>query len=369
MAGNESLGAAKSAKFDEFYTRYNDIEAEINAYVEYDPDVFRGKTILLPCDDPEWSNFTRYFSANFQRFGLKKLISTSYAPAAAKRAPSELEKSSPLFDPIGRTTKGKLFTKSQADFDAETPDIELTAYLEQDGDFRSEEVKQLRDEADIIVTNPPFSLFHNFMDWIAEGGKHFIVIGNMNAIKYREVFPLLKQGKIWLGTTYPKEFIQPDGVSKKFGNVCWFSNIDHGDRHRPLILDTMAHNLKFNKKLRNRLSQLGAEEYPCYGNYDAIEVPYVECIPSDYDGVMGVPISFLSKHNPEQFDLLGMSGLIEWATSDDCDFFSPPQDDVAKQCRAANRTWRAQKLYLNDENGYPTVPVYDRLFIKKRSQL
>lgn len=208
MAGNSSLGAAKDAKNDEFYTQYSDIEAEMNAYVEFNPDVFRGKTILLPCDDPEWSNFTKYFAANFERFGLKKLISTSYAKSAGNKQLTLFEMDSPLYDADKHDTHGKLFTLTRdrdGSGQVDTDDIEFSGYLEGDGDFRSAEVKALRDEADIIITNPPFSLFHEFISWILDGNKQFAIIGNMNALKYREVFPRLLSGDIWLGTTGPKE--------------------------------------------------------------------------------------------------------------------------------------------------------------------
>ena len=304
MADNTSLGAAKSAKNDEFFTQYSDIEAEMNAYVEYDPDVFRNKTILLPCDDPEWSNFTKYFASNFERFRLKKLISTSYAKGAGNQQLTLFEQESPLYDAKKHETHGKLFTLT-SDTDGsgmiDTDDIEFSGYLEGDGDFRSEEVCKLRDEADIIITNPPFSMFREFLAWIIEGGKRFAIIGNQNAITYKEVFPLLKDNKMWLGYSihsgdrkfnvpvdYPLEAatcgIDPDG--RKFirvKGVRWFTNIDHGGRHEPLQLDTMAHNLKFNKKLRKKFTEdYGALEYPHYDNYDAIEVPFTECIPSDY---------------------------------------------------------------------------------------
>lgn len=205
MAGNSSLGAAKDAKNDEFYTQYSDIEAEMNAYVEFNPDVFRGKTILLPCDDPEWSNFTKYFAANFERFGLKKLISTSYAKSAGSRQLTLFEQESPLFDADKHDTHGKLFTLTR-DKDGsghvDTDDIEFSGYLEGDGDFRSVEVKALRDEADIIITNPPFSLFREFLTWILEAGKQFVIIGSKNAITYKEVFPLLKETKSGLGQDF-----------------------------------------------------------------------------------------------------------------------------------------------------------------------
>ena len=328
MAGNTNLRAAKKAKNDEFYTQYSDIEAEMNAYVEFNPDVFRGKTILLPCDDPEWSNFTKYFAANFERFGLKKLISTSYAKSAGNKQLTLFEQESPLYDAGKHDTHGKLFTLTH-DKDGsgrvDTDDIEFSGYLEGDGDFRSEEVKRLRDEADVIITNPPFSLFREFLAWIMVAGKQFVILGNMNAITYKEVFPLLKDDKIWLGYSIhsgDRKFNVPDdypleaagcGVDndgKKFirvKGVRWFTNIDHGLRHQPLLLDTMAHNLKFNKKLKKKLENNYSKlEYPHYDNYDAIEVPYTECIPSDYDGMMGVPITFMDKYDPEQFEIIGV---------------------------------------------------------------
>ncbi len=326
MAGNSALGAAKNAKNDEFYTQYSDIEAEMNAYYEYNPDVFRDKVILLPCDDPEWSNFTRYFAANFTRFGLKKLISTSYLRSAGSRHQTLFELSSSLFDEKKHRTRGKLFTLSR-DTDGsghiDTDDIEFSGYLKGDGDFRSEEVTKLRDEADIIITNPPFSLFRDFLAWILEGGKDFIIMGNKNAITYKEVFPLLKDNKMWVGYTslnggrwmiLPKDIIITSGKARDDGNgnkilnvagVCWFANLDHGKRHEPLFLDTMEHNLKFHKKLRETFEdKYGAVAYPHYDNFDAIEVPIVECIPSDYDGVMGVPVTFMDKYNPDQFEIL-----------------------------------------------------------------
>lgn len=329
MASNSNLGAAKAAKSDEFYTQYSDIEAEMNAYVEYDPDVFRGKTILLPCDDPEWSNFTKYFASNFTRFGLKKLISTSYAKGSSNKQMTLFESSSPLFDAEKHNTHGKLFTLTH-DTDGsgriDTDDIEFSGYLDGDGDFRSEEVCKLRDEADIIVTNPPFSLFREFLAWIIEARKKFVIIGNQNAITYKEVFPLLMNNKIWLGYSIhsgDRKFNVPDdyplnaancGIDedgKKFirvKGIRWFTNIDHNLRHQPLLLDTMSNNLKFNKKLKKKLNgSFDITEYPHYDNYDAIEVPFTECIPSDYDGIMGVPITFMDKYNPSQFVILGIT--------------------------------------------------------------
>lgn len=282
---NTTLTAAKKAKNDEFYTQYKDIDKEVSIYFDYNNDVFRDKTILLPCDDPEWSNFTKYFVDNVERFGIKKLISTSYSPNG----------------------KGKIAING-----------EQWHYLNGNGDFRSAEIKRLRDEADFIITNPPFSLFREFLAWIVEANKLFAVIGNMNAITYKEVFPLIKNNKMWLGSTISsggREFEVPDSYplfasnwridenGKKFlrvKGVRWFTNIEHGRRHQPLQLMTMADNLKYSKHKEIK----GASGYQNYVNYDAIEVPFTDAIPSDYDGVMGVPISFLDKYCPEQFEIV-----------------------------------------------------------------
>lgn len=326
MAGNNDLSTARGSSNDEFYTQYSDIEAEMNAYVEYDPDVFRGKTVLLPCDDPEWSNFTKYFAANFERFGLKKLISTSYAQSAGNKQLTLFEMESPLFDSTKHETRGKLFTLTRdknGSGNVDTDDIKFSGYLEGDGDFRSDEVKALRDEADIVVTNPPFSLFREFINWLFEADKKFVIIGNLNAITYKEFFPFLRDNKVWIGSSIhsgDRAFYVPDdyplnasgcGVDAegrrfiRVKGVRWYTNLDFGQRHEMLLLDTMAHNLKFNKRLRKKLeTTYGALEYPRFDNYDVIEVPFTECIPSDYDGVMAVPITFLDKYNPEQFEIL-----------------------------------------------------------------
>lgn len=321
MARNTKLNTAKTAKKDEFYTQYSDIETEMNAYVEYNPDVFRDKTVLCPCDDSELSNFTKYFAANFERFGLKKLISTSYAKSAGDKQPTLFESESPLYDADKHDMHGKLFilTRDMNGFGRIDIDgIEFSGYLEGDGDFRSAEVTAFRDEADIIITNPPFSLFREFLAWILKAGKQFVIVGHQSAIGYKEVFPLLKDGKIWLGngfkrnvgffaSSYEDTASSPghrDGFIRVPG-VTWFTNLALYKRRQPLQLDTVAHNLKFNKKLRRKLEKnYGTIGYPSYDNYDAIEVPFVEAIPSDYDGVMGVPITFMDKYNPDQFEII-----------------------------------------------------------------
>lgn len=319
---NSNLADAQRAKNDEFYTQYPDIEKEISAYLEFNPDVFRGKTLLLPCDDPEWSNFTKYFAQNFQRLGLKKLISTSYAVDSKTYKdgyqPSLFEINDPQFDKVKTIQNGKIFTLSHdktGDRTINVDDLEWH-YLKGDGDFRSPEIKKLRDEADVIITNPPFSLFREFLAWIFEVKKQFVIISNMNAISYKEVFPLIKNDKMWLGngfhagnayfsTPFAKEYAEGVYNSEtglvKFRNVCWFTNLDHGKRHQPLPLMTMAENLKYSKHKEIK----GKKSYDHYDNYDAIEVPFTDAIPSDYDGVMGVPVSFLDKYSPEQFEIVG----------------------------------------------------------------
>lgn len=321
---NENLSNAKNKKNDEFYTQYEDIQREINAYLEYDPDVFRGKTVLLPCDDPEWSNFTRFFAQNFENFGLKKLISTSYAadskPAEIPYQLTFFESEAPQYDEKKTRSHGKIFTLTRDKNKTGTIDLDDLewSYLDGDGDFRSAEVTALRDEADIIVTNPPFSLFREFLSWIIEADKQFTIIGSQNAITYKDVFPLIKDNKVWLGNGFSggNAFFRPfnnptnyaNGVFDsttglvKFRNCCWFTNIEHGRRHQPLSLMTMTDNVKFSK--HKEIRNIG---YNKYDNYDAIEVPFTDAIPSDYDGVMGVPITFLDKYCPEQFEILGIT--------------------------------------------------------------
>ena len=329
---NSNLGAAKATKNDEFYTQWADIEREMNAYLDYDPDVFRDKTILLPCDDPEWSNFAKFFALHFHDYGLKKLIATSYAPDSNPDLPSYqptlFETEAPQFDATKTHSNGKLFVLDRdinGDGIINIDDLQWE-YLDGEGDFRSKEVTALRDEADIIITNPPFSLFREFVGWLRTGKKQFAIIGNGNAVTYKEVFPLIKanQLQLWKGAT-GMVFGVPKGATIKesdaakaqrlgyppdenydytcLGNSCWFTNIEHGRRHEPMQLMTAADNLRYNKKFINTLD--GAADYRRYDNFDAIEVPYSDAIPSDYDGVMGVPISFLL--NPDQFDVVGYS--------------------------------------------------------------
>ena len=372
---NTNLANAKTAKNDEFYTQYNDIQKEINAYLEYAPDVFRGKTVLLPCDDPEWSNFTKFFAQNFEAFGLKKLISTSYAVESKKIKewqPTLFETENPYYDADKSRTNGKIFVLDEdinGDGRFNIKDLQWS-YLKGDGDFRSEEVKALRDEADIIVTNPPFSLFREFMAWLIEAGKKFIVIGNKNAITYKEIFPLIKDNLIWYGpsiTGGDREFMVPktyithssslrtDEQGNKFirvPGVHWFTNLDHGRRHEPLPLMTMEDNIMY-----SRHKEVKGKQYVHYENYDAIDVPYTDAIPLDYEGLMSVPISFLDRYCPEQFEIIGQT---QGDSGKELGLKPYP-----RELKNLNPSLRDGQLYYIDEDGIPQKP-YARILIRKK---
>jgi len=437
---NKNLSNAKNAKNDEFYTQLNDIQAEVNAYIDYDPDVFRGKTVLLPCDDPEWSNFTRFFAQNFERFGLKKLISTSYAAAsktisAAKNAkgtkgkkdvswyqPSLFEQESPQYDEKKTAVKGKIFvldhdTNANGKIDFE--DLEWE-YLEGDGDFRSEEVCKLRDEADMIVTNPPFSLFREFLAWIvggekgnaltqrrrdaecagggkdclaasaaakaladkknAKGAKKFLIIGNKNVLNTKDIFPLVVSNLLWSGRTEWTggmwfETKYDDDVERIENGVCmknvasiWLTNMEHGRRHQPLRLMTMADNIKF-----SRHKEIRGVGYKKYDNYDAIEVPFTDAIPSDYDGVMGVPVTFLDKHCPEQFEIVGITKT--WFGAATKTYPEQVQVDAKGKRKTVTKLNDGAVLKIDDPpigttyyevNGEKYIQTYPRILIRAR---
>ena len=405
MSRRDDLEVAKSAKSDEFYTSYEDIQAEMNAYLEYNPDVFKNKTILLPCDDPEWSNFTRFFAQNFEHLGLKKLISTSFAADSKKNMYkfveeyhqftlfdiTDFEADSEVFDISKTHSHGKIFILEKDNNNSGKIDINDLEwnYLEGDGDFRSEEVKKLRDEADIIITNPPFSLFRQFLLWINESNKAFCIIGNVNAIGYKECFPLLKANKMWLGSSIhsgDREFRVPDNyplaaagsrIDEK-GNkyirvkgVRWFTNLEHGRRHQPLSLMTKADNLKYSK--HQVISDLG---YRTYDNYNAIDIPFTDAIPSDFEGVMGVPITFMDKYCPEQFEIVGLGHLKQNFTPTK-KYINPKKhmrngkivsgesvnSDV---CIRVNQPKENTTFYTADNvDGYLEVP-YTRVLIKRK---
>ena len=361
---NANLGAARLAKNDEFYTRFADIEKEMNAYLEFDENVFRDKIVLLPCDDPEWSNFTKYFAQNFKKLGLKKLISTSYArnrkPENVDPQLSLFEQESPQFDNHKSVQNGRIFILDRdSNGDGKTDVEDLTwDYLEGDGDFRSTELSALRDQVDFVITNPPFSLFRKFLAWVVEGNKRFVLIGNMNAITYKEAFELIRSDRLWLGATnfntgmyfrVPPGFVyaptykfeqEMDGVQvNRVPGVCWFTSVDHGRRHQPLSLMTQADNKKFSK--HKEIKDVG---YQKYDNYDAIEVSFTDAIPSDYPGVMGVPITFLDKYSPEQFEIIGAS-----------------DNGAVPEAMKLPHHKKHNEPFIND------VKLYKRIFIKHRS--
>jgi len=375
MSNNSNLGAAKAAKNDEFYTQYADIQKEVNAYLEYNPDTFRDKTVLLPCDDPEWSNFTRFFAQNFERLGLRRLISTSYAVESKKYKnyqPTLFETENPLFDMDKTRIKGKIFeltrdTNGNGRIDID--DLEWH-YLEGDGDFRSREVCKLRDEADIIVTNPPFSLFREFVAWLVSAQKYFLIIGSQGSVGYKEIFPLIKDNRIWLGNGFEagNAYFKFNGDTSgfangvynqetglvKFRNCCWITNMEHGRRHEPMKLMSMKDNLRF-----GRHKDLIENGYLKYENYDAIDVPYTDSIPIDYEGVMGVPVTFLDKYCPEQFEIIGFgSGYLGQSIG----IKGIPKEH--KQLMKGHSA--AGDLYMM-VSGQPKVP-YARILIRKKQQ-
>jgi len=334
---NKNLTSAKRAKNDEFYTQFGDIQKEIEAYLEYNPDVFRDKVVYCNCDDPYESNFFRYFVLNFNKIGLKQLITTSYKPSPVANTQLELfgdDKSLAKSKGRPKVTANNFIINEAHDIDGDgefnLKDVALQlkankhnewAPLDGDGDFRSDESINLLKQSDIVVTNPPFSLFREYVKQLFDYKKKFVIIGNINAITYKEIFPLIKNNKLWLGPSISsgdREFVVPHYIFKEIGNwrtdengvhyarvmgVRWFTNLDHGRRHQPLPLMTMVENLKYSKHKEIK----GKKAYDKYDNYDAIEVPFTNAIPSDYDGVMGVPISFLDKYNPGQFKIIGAS--------------------------------------------------------------
>jgi hypothetical protein len=392
---NENLSKAKRAKNDEFYTQYPDIEKEVSAYLDYNPNAFKDKTVLLPCDDPDWSNFTKYFAQSFQRLGLKKLVGTSYAEASKPyptgREIPDWEKADPKFDPEKAVRNGKMFVIDRdrtGNGRIDYADMEWS-YLEGDGDFRSGEVKRLRDEADMVVTNPPFSLFREFLAWFREKSPaQFLIIGNINAITYKEVFPLIKKDEVWLGPSISsgdREFEMPKAVVdlakftgairggryyQKVMGVRWFTNIEHGRRHEPLRLMTEADVVRYGSK----------QPFQEYDNYDAIEVPKTKWIPSDYKGVMGVPISFLDKYCPEQFEIVGATQrgchdeLPDTRKYDDYWEVKPNGEKTGASGGKTNENANllgndGKKNYFINSEGRIVQSAYQRIFIRHRKYL
>ena len=268
---NTNLHNAKKARNDEFYTQLSDIEKEMAHY----KDFFKGKIVYCNCDDARESNFFKFFSNNFESLGLKKLITTGYKAD-------------------GKGVKLVYEGDKNGNFMVDDAEVVVTE-LEGNGDFRSEECIELLKECDVVVTNPPFSLFREYVAQLIKYGKKFLIIGNKNAITYKEIFPYIKNNELWLGMNWAKDFVQPNVEVKKFGNICWYTNIGHARRNTPLDL----------------YKKYSADEYPKYDNYDAIEVSKVSEIPTNYEGVMGVPITFLDKYCPTQFEIVGLDRYVE----------------------------------------------------------
>ena len=292
---NKNLHSAKTGKKDEFYTQLSDIDKELKHYKHH----FKDKVVYCNCDDPRVSNFFHFFSYNFEKFGLKKLVTTCFKSQEMDLFSNGDSERAVYLEYTGDKNGNKV------------PDIEEIGinYLNGDGDFRSKESIELLKQSDIVVTNPPFSLFREYVSQLIEHDKKFLIIGNLNALTYRDIFKLVKQNKLWFGHSIhsgDREFMVPsdypltaassriDDEGNKYirvKGVRWFSNMDYKERHQDLIL----------YKTYNK------EEYPTYDNYDAINVDKTKDIPVDYKGVMGVPITFIDKYNPEQFEILGLS--------------------------------------------------------------
>jgi len=333
---NANLSNAKRVKNDEFYTQYSDIQKEIEAYLEYDSNTFKGKVVYCNCDDPFESNFFRYFVLNFKKLGLKQLITTSYKPSPVANTQIGLfgdDKTLEKSKGRPKITANKFIINEVRDIDGDG-EFNLKDVAEQlkanknnewrpldgDGDFRSEESIELLKQSDIVVTNPPFSLFREYIKQLISYDMKFLIIGNLNAITYKEVFPLLKENKVWLGNNYkvnagamffeiPEKIANLEQVREiktnqsgkkvyvtRVQGVRWFTNLDHGRRHQALPLMTMSEVIKFVTK----------KPFEKYENYNAIEVPLVKNVPSDYSGIMGVPVSILDKYSPKQFRIVGM---------------------------------------------------------------
>ena len=367
MAGNKSLGQAKNAKKDEFYTQLTDIEKELRYYKKH----FRDKVVFCNCDDPFESNFFKYFVLNFNRLGLKKLIATCYTGSPI--ANTQIS----LFDVVGEENKNKPYKAivttvydKTGDGSIDMLDVaelfksgenELTE-LKGDGDFRSNECIELLEESDIVVTNPPFSLFRDYIALLIEYNKSFIIIGSQNAITYREIFPLLKDNKIWLGNnsgdmafTVPDDYearetrfwIDDNGQKwRSLGNICWFTNLDIKKRHEELIL----------------IRRYNAKDYPVYDNYNAINVNKIADIPCNYSGAMGVPITFMDKYNPDQFEILGIDGGDMGVSYGIGAMLS--KEEVTQRFNE-HRGFRRGKLCYRDEEGKLQM-CYRRILIKNK---
>ncbi len=400
---NKNLTKAKISKNDEFYTQYSDIQKEIEAYLEYNPDVFRGKVIYCNCDDPFESNFFRYFVLNFNKLGLKQLITTSYKPSPVANTQLGLfgdDKTLTKSKGRPKLTANKFIIKEVSDMDGDgefnLKDVatqlkknkqnEWTP-LEGEGDFRSDECVELLKQSDIVVTNPPFSLFREYIKQLFDYDKKFVIIGNKNTLTNKEIFPLFKENKMWSGKTGWSGglwFVTMDdsdvdkvigGVNMKNVPAIWLTNLDHGRRHQPIPLMTMEENLKYSKHKEIK----GKKAYDKYDNYEAIEVPYTDSIPSDYDGLMGVPVTFLDKYSPDQFDILGAT---QRGCHDDVpdtkkydDYWEVRQDGKKTGSSGGKTNENAnlvgndgKKNYFINKEGKIVQSAYSRIFIRHKKK-
>lgn len=346
---NKDLNKAKVAKKDEFYTRLEDIENEVRHYRHH----FKGKTVLCNCDDPRCSNFFRYFTLNFEVLGLKKIIATCY-----KNQDVDLFSQHDCERAVYQIYEGDKNGNRKVD----TEEIEVR-YLEGDGDFRSRECVELLKEADIVVTNPPFSLFREFVALLMKYNKKFLIIGHQNAINYKEIFPLIKNNQIWLGygfkggagyfinehyEDYAKAGEHLEGMIRVSG-VHWFTNLEHDKRHEGIPL----------------FKPYTAETYPKYDNYNAINVNKASDIPCDYYGLMGVPVTFMDKYNPEQFEIVGNGDDVEWLRSVGANCIGEKNiAQLRSQGSKAHITANMTSLVLH-ENGRIVLP-YKRLIIRRK---
>jgi adenine-specific DNA modification methylase len=368
FVANKNLHNAKESKNDEFYTQLEDIEKELSHYRHH----FEGKVVFCNCDDPYESNFFKYFVLNFNTLKLKKLIATSYiaSPVAFKELPAKKGNSS--FEDLLKPYKIEIDEVYDQNGDGAINLQDVKEILEKaekggkltkligDGDFRSSESKELLKQADIVVTNPPFSLFREYVAQLIEFDKKFIILGNNNAITYKEIFQLIKNSKMWLGysanktmtfrlSNHYKRWNYIDENGNKYGNVpaiTWYTNLDIKKRHEELIL----------------VKKYSPLDYPKYDNYDAIEVSKVKDIPKDYDGVMGVPITFLDKFNPEQFEIIGL-GISSSGLSIGVRGYRPEHKEYRKKVQGRGAV--DGDLYMIDKNGHPVVP-YARILIKNK---
>ena len=350
MAKHENLHSAKAAKNDEFYTRYEDIEKELYNY----RDFFEGKTVLCNCDDPLESNFTKYFILNFRFLKLKKLICTFYDINGKAAYVFVYEGQDINGDgvingqDIDEMVKMQAFRHALVDdygFDFENKEESWKKGLYGSGDFRSQHCIEYLKMADVVVTNPPFSLFREYVAQLMEYGKKFIIIGNSNSISYKDIFTAIKENKLWLGINSVHQFRKPDGNMQTFGNICWFTNVEHKKRNTPIDL----------------YKSYSEENYPNYYNFNAIEVGDVKSIPSDYNGIMGVPITFLGKYCPKQFEIIGL-GIANLGIKCGVRPYEPEHKEYRKNVQ--KRGTVDGDLYMLDSEGHPVVP-YARVLIRK----